>query len=203
MRRAWGALAAVSLVVSAGWVSPAAAQRVTSVAVHDVPAPRAGRIVVCHGYGCFFRTAVQFSASDMARMRAILAQGAASEAAERTAVARAVAWFETRVGGIAGTSDDEPRSPPSRAGERSQMDCIDHALNTTHFLAIAGDNGWLRHHVVARPTSRGFFLDGRYPHSTAVIRAKESGAEWAVDSWPTRMGDEPEIMPLRDWRIAT
>ncbi len=49
------------------------------------------------------------------------------------------------------------------------------------------------------PIARGFFLDGRYPHATAVIKEKASGKQHAVDSWVHDNGVYPEIKPLSVW----
>ena len=42
-------------------------------------------------------------------------------------------------------------------------------------------HGYLRHHRVEAPSARGFFIDGRYPHATAVLTDTDSGERWAVD----------------------
>ncbi len=137
----------------------------------------------------------------MGHLRSLLA-GAAGPEAERAAISEAVQWFERRVGRELGTTADQPRSPPSGANDPTQLDCIDHTLNTMHLMRMAEKNGWLRHHAVDRPRSRGFFLDGRYPHSTAVIRETDSGRRWTVDSWPRANGEPPDIMPLEAWLKA-
>ena len=61
-------------------------------------------------------------------------------------------------------------------------------------VALTGDVKGLRVGLL-----RGFFLDGRYPHATAVI-GDASGVKWAVDSWYEPAGGAPDIMPLREWR---
>ncbi len=182
--------------------APVEAQRVKSVAVHDVPAPQGGRIVICHGYGCFHRTPIQLSPADLRRLRAILRRGSSGPKAERQAISAAIQWFERRVGRALGTSADQLGSPPSGAGDPTQLDCIDHSLNTMHLLNVAAENGWLSHHVVDRPRTRGFLIDGRYPHSSAVIRATAGGGRWAVDPWASAHGQPPKIMPLEVWLRA-
>ena len=42
-------------------------------------------------------------------------------------------------------------------------------------------------------------VDGRYPHSTAVLSEK-GGTRWAVDSWYEPMGGKPDVMPLDQWK---
>jgi hypothetical protein len=80
------------------------------------------------------------------------------------------------------------------------MDCVDETTNTTSLLLVLQDQGWLAHHRVERPQSRGLFIDGRYPHVTAIIAEKRTGREWAVDPWTRAPGQRPDILPLDRWR---
>jgi hypothetical protein len=80
------------------------------------------------------------------------------------------------------------------------MDCIDEATNTTSLLLVLQDRGLLAYHSVERPQSRGLFIDGRYPHTTAVIVEKRTGSAWAIDPWPRAPGQQPDILPLERWR---
>ena len=59
--------------------------------------PSAFRVVICHGFGCAFRTEVGLGSADHAQMAAIMASGAASPQAERAAIGRTEAWFERRI----------------------------------------------------------------------------------------------------------
>lgn len=159
--------------------------------------PRGDAISVCHAFGCHLKTAVSFTPADLRRMRRML-KGARSPAAERARIARFVAWAETRVAPAVGSADDVGGLDLGNAGEAGQMDCIDEAANTTSYLLVAQRHGLLAHHSVASPVARGFFLDGRYPHATAVV-VDPSGTPWAVDSWPHRNGAKPDVLPLETW----
>ena len=164
-------------------------------------APREGnRISVCHGFGCHRKTAFGFSSSDLRRMARLIDNS--SPAAERDGIRKMIAWAERRVAPTVGSADDAAGLDIANAGKRGQMDCIDEASNTTSYLMVAARNGLLRHHEVSRPVSRGFFLDGRYPHATAVI-VDTDGAAWAVDSWPQGNGEQPDLMPLAQWYAAS
>jgi hypothetical protein len=59
--------------------------------------PSPSGIVICHGFGCTFRTEIGLTRGDHARMAAIMAAGSASAQAERAAIGRAEAWFEQRI----------------------------------------------------------------------------------------------------------
>jgi hypothetical protein len=172
-------------------------------AAHGGTAPSATTAVVCHGFGCQLRTSVKLSAADLGTLRRLLADGARSPAAEREATRAAIAWAEKRVAPTVGSANDVGGLDIWNAGKPGQMDCIDEATNTTSYLLIAQEQGFLRHHTVARPVSRGFFLDGRYPHATAVVVETASGTAYAIDSWPHPNGVEPDVMTLDAWRARS
>ncbi|MGI6852985.1 hypothetical protein [Mesorhizobium sp. 1B3] len=155
------------------------------------------RIYVCHGFDCYLKTRLDITAADARRFSQIMASGAASPQAERAAISKAVQYFETRAGEAIGVRD-EPKSSFGKSGEKGQMDCIDESTNTRSLLRYLAKRGLLKYHTVESNVSRGLFIDGRYPHSTAVIQEK-GGVKWAVDSWYAPMGGAPDIIPLSDW----
>ncbi|WP_417691739.1 hypothetical protein [Roseibium sp.] len=165
-------------------------------------APKGNRVYVCHGFGCAYRTPVDFSRRDLNRLKAILAQGRRSPQAERKAVAKAVAWQEKRVAPLVGSADDIGGLDMQNAGKRGQMDCLDESTNTNSLLLVAENHGYLKHHKVSSPVARGFFLDGRYPHATATIREVESKKVFAIDSWPESNGKPPVVQPLTEWMAS-
>ena len=156
------------------------------------------KLSVCHGFDCRNRTSLSLSRGDADRFASIMAAGAASAEAERKAVGSAVAYFEDRAGQAIGIRDTA-KSTIAQSGRMGQMDCIDESTNTRTLLLYLQGRGLIRHHKVERNVSRGFFADGRYPHSTAVLSDK-GGRRWAIDSWYEPMGGRPDIMPLADWK---
>lgn len=161
-------------------------------------ASASGRIDICHGYGCAFRSRLDLGEGDARKLTSIMAAGKASPKAERAAIARAVSYFEKRAQQVTGVSD-QPKSEFGASKVRGQMDCVDESTNTDALLRYLQARGLLKHHKVDRRTSRGFLLDGRYPHWTAVVRASD-GTRWVVDSWYAPMGGAPDIFPLGEWR---
>lgn len=161
--------------------------------------PTADQIFVCHGYTCRIVTPVRFSPEDIAEIAGTLAAGSADGAAEREALSKSLQAFERIVGDRIGTSGDLPGMQFGH-GADGQMDCIDEATNTTGLLLFLASHGYLPHHRVEAPSARGFFLDGRYPHATAVLTDLDTGKKWAVDSWPRANALPPVIMPLSDWK---
>lgn len=166
---------------------------------YEVIPPTASRVVVCHGFGCKFKTVVGLNGGDIQTLRRILAKGTRSAQAEVSAVADAVSWFERRIGPITGTNRRTPRAGPDQSGLRSEADCIDESVNTTALLILISDLRLLRHHEVDGPASRGYLVDFRYPHATAVIRDVQTGALWAIDPWTKSNGQRPDTLPLERW----
>jgi hypothetical protein len=160
--------------------------------------PTPNMVVVCHGFGCDRRTVVGLSAGDRARLADILAGGRASADAERRAVAAATAWFDRRVGPAAGTTHRIARAN-GMTQQAGQMDCIDTSRNNTGLFLILDQLHLLHHHKVEAPEARGFLLDGRGPHATAVLTDIHTGRKWAIDNWTRKYGEQPEVMPLDKW----
>jgi len=163
--------------------------------------PTTRMVIVCHDFGCAQRTPVGLGAGDHATLSSLLAPGRASAEAERKAVAAAAAWFDRRVGPEAGTTRRVARAT-GLGGQSTvgQMDCIDTSRNSTSLLLILEQLHLLHHHKVEGPEARGFLLDGRGPHATAVLTDIHSGKQWAVDSWTHKYGEKPDVIPLDVWK---
>lgn len=155
-------------------------------------------VQICHGYGCAFRSKLMLTAADGARFRSIMSAGAASPKAERAALSKAVSYFDLRANQATGFKD-RPRTEVGKP-ERGQMDCVDESTNTRLLLLYLAERGLLKFHKVGRNVSRGFFLDGRYPHFTAVI-SDPAGAKWVVDPWYAKVGGAPDIFPHEQWKV--
>ena len=165
---------------------------------HGFP-PTKDHVYVCHGYTCRIVTPIRFSPAEIERIAGGLAKGAKDASAERDAVSRSVQAFETIVGARIGTARDLPGMQFGQ-GTDDQMDCIDEATNTTGLLLFLESHGFLKHHRVEAPSARGFFIDGRYPHATAVLTDLQSGERWAIDLWPRANALPPVIMRLAEWK---
>src|SRR5260370_31425954 len=134
----------------------------------SLAAPTPYRVVICHGFGCAFRTEIGLTRADHAQMAAIMASGSASAQAERAAIGRTEAWFERRIAPLPGTATRLARAAPlsGLAGNRGQFYCIGTTHNTNSLLLVLNQLTFLRPHTIATPVSRFLFTEG--PHNTAV-----------------------------------
>lgn len=195
MRRIASCVAALILV---GCVGHHAGAPQSWYAAHGAVAPTRGdRVSVCHGFGCHLKTSFTFSDADRRQMAKTLS-GAKTAAQEREKIADYIAWAEKRVASTVGSADDVGGLDLHNARVAGQMDCIDEASNTTSYLMLASKAGLLRYHTIGKPVARGFFLDGRYPHATAVVVDKRA-VPWAIDSWPHDNGVKPDVLELQEW----
>ena len=169
----------------------------------SLPVPDPANPVVCHGFGCAYRTPILLRNIDRAQIKKLFGTAAAKSAeGERKALAATMAWFERRVAAEAGTATAKARAGLGHAGDPSQFDCLDKTSNTVGVLAVIEQMGLLRHHAIDAPESRGLILGG-LPHTTAVVRERKSGQKWVVDGWTRNNGELPDVMPLEAWRGRT
>lgn len=194
-----GVLIAMLVLTGCASASAAESDAVAYLAKYEVPLPTTSEVVVCHGFGCKFRTAVALNANDIRRLKEIMNRGERSARDEVNAIANAVSWFENRVGPVAGTSRRTPRAGPDQSGSSGEADCIDESVNTTALLILLSQLKLLRHHEIMGAASRGYLLDLKYPHATAVIADLRTGTRWAIDPWPKRNGERPDTLPLDRW----
>jgi hypothetical protein len=157
------------------------------------------RIIVCSGYDCYYKTKMPVGQADARRYAAIMAGGRASPEAERRAVAAAIQHFELQSAALLGRRDT-PMSQFANGHVKGEMDCIDEGTNSESLLRYLAARNLFRHHTVGPTVSRGFILDGQFPHVGATLR-ENGGIKWVVDSWPTQVGAPPTIMPLDEWMV--
>src|SRR5262249_9074646 len=88
----------------------------------------------------------------------------------------------------------------SAAAERKAVGVAGAWFNTTSLLLVLDQLNLLRYHDVDVPEARGYVVDGRPPHATAVLTEKATGAKWSIESWTVGYGQPLEIMPLERWK---
>lgn len=154
---------------------------------------------LCHGYSCTHKSAAGFTPKEWKSIAAIFKTKPAKDAkAERSKIGRAIAKMESYSGSKTQTAQDLPMAVGFKENIY-QLDCIDETVNTTHYIQMLQQAGLIRYHEIADPTHRGYFIDGRWPHNTAVVREKTDGALWVVDSFYRANGEEPYILPRSEW----
>ena len=155
---------------------------------------RAEEVKVCFNYGCKDAAVVRFEPADLGEVKRLFV-AAASPQDEREAIARAMgalyfhAALQTPTWRDRGGNVDDD-------GAEGRMDCIDHSLNTTAYLALLERNGWLRFHTVAERVHRGRLLA---VHWGAQLSDKAGAERWVVDTWFLDPGNPATIYPLDEW----
>jgi len=123
----------------------------------------------------------------------------------RDAIKReAIGWIERYVGEKIGTKADRPGMDFVASGDPTQQDCLDEATNTTSYLKFLANHDLIKHHTVAAPFAKENYLRGisGWTHWTAVLKEKETGTRWAVDSWIQGNGVNPAIVEADKWYIT-
>jgi hypothetical protein len=192
------ALAALAVVLPAraGQLSSQVAYLYSSVSIFP---PTASTMTVCYGFVCRRRYELAFSAADRAALTRIMAAGKASAAAERSAVQKAVVWFDRRLGPVLGTDKRIARADFRYFDDKHNFDCWDTTRNITSLLLVMQEWGLLKHHAVGDPQYRGNVLVLQTPHNTAVLVERATGAQWVVDMWTRAYAQSPEVMPVDQW----
>ncbi|MCB1531119.1 MAG: hypothetical protein H6853_02515 [Rhodospirillales bacterium] len=156
------------------------------------------KFTACHNYGCSQRTAVGFGKRQWKKILKEFRHAPKTPQQERQRIANAIAQMETYVGKAAGTYRDVGEAT-ARPKDNGQMDCIDETVNTTLYLRFLEAEGVFKFHETALPLHRGYFVDGAWPHNTAAIREKKTGAIFAVDAYYKDNGNPPYMVPKKEW----
>jgi hypothetical protein len=163
--------------------------------------PQIDHFSVCFNHSCAETAIIGLQAQDWQQVADLFSPPAEDGAEERRRIGEAIALLERLVGPKINTEHDKGGNFKGTLAEGNQQDCIDESTNTTTYLTLIQQQGLLRYHQVQETSTRGWFLMGM-PHTTAVIRDRESGINYAVDSWFHDNGKPPEILPVDQWRDA-
>ncbi len=170
------------------------------IASKNIPAPTLDQFPHCHGYGCPSHYLVELHAKEWKQIDRLFRPASKNPQQERARIAKAIGAFETIVGKMTGTEVDY-RGTFLKMG-RGQLDCVDESTNTTIYLDLLRQRGHLKFHEIQQPQIRTPFTGGggRWVHQSAVIHERESGVDYAVDSWFEHNGKPAHIVKLSDWR---
>ncbi len=163
-----------------------------------VKRPEYSHFSICYGHTCQYHAELALAEDDWNKVRAIFNPPARSAEEEHEQIRAAIALLETMTGEMTGTSNDKGENFTGM-GEDGQMDCVDEATNSSSYLTMIQADNLLTWHTVDHRVSRGI---GSFqaPHFTAVIREKQGGKYFAVDSWFLDNGEPPFVVPLQVWK---
>jgi len=170
-----------------------------------LPAPAVdslAAIPVCHDFGCKRMATVALPGVEWQGVAWHFFPRAATPAAERAQIARALGWMEVLIGRRTPTHKDLALDLPagdSRAIRDlfpGQLDCIDEAVNTATYLKLFALNGLLRHHTVVEAAYRRSIFN---QHWAAQIEEVNSGRRFTVDSWFRPNGYPPLVQRADEW----
>ena len=158
------------------------------------------QVPVCFHHGCAGVKRVDLRGTHWQRLASHFAPPATDPAAEREQISRAIAQMEQITGVLAGTAGDRAGDLNAFGTLAPQMDCIDESANTTTYLTLFEQAGLLHWHSVEPRAHRGYLFFGGWPHYTALVRDRQSGKRWVVDSWFRDNGAPPDIVELETWK---
>jgi len=167
---------------------------------YDMADPHPSNFAICYGYGCRKSAQVQLSAAQWVRVRDVFSPMPTDAASERACIALAIGAMESIVGPLTGTDVDIGGSLQG-AFRKNQMDCEDEAVNTCTYLIMMQDDGLITYHDIYKPTMRGFMLKG-WPHVAAVLKDKQTGESFVVDSWFEDNGHPAHVVPYKQWKAG-
>ena len=155
---------------------------------------------LCFNSSCVRTRMLTFSAADMKKVKEQLAYCPGQDLYDHLQRVRIAVWqmevlaqkYEPLLANDREVNDRE-------YGVDGRMDCVDNASNTTNYLAILTDIGQLPSWQVEASSVR-LPLDFNSVHWTAVLKDKDTGKKWAVDSWFRPNGHLPFVLPLNVWK---
>jgi hypothetical protein len=165
---------------------------------YDLADPHPSVFTICYGHGCRKTARVQLSAAQWGRIRDVFSPRPSDAADERACIAQAIGLMESIVGPLTGTDVDIGGSFQA-SFRKNQMDCEDEAVNTCTYLIMMQADGLITYHDIYKPTMRGFMVMG-WPHVAVVIKDKETGERFVVDSWFEDNGRPAHVVPYKQWK---
>ena len=161
-------------------------------------APSLYQFEICQSGGCAKVSPLLLDHSDWHPIDTLFHHPVLNAAEERERISKAIGLMENIVGHKVGTHSDRAGTF-GNSDYSGQLDCNDEAINTTTYMRMLKQAGYIRFHVVEDMRTRNFFFDG-WPHTTAVMRDVDAGQRYAVDSWFYDNGHPAVIVPFQAWK---
>ena len=160
--------------------------------------PTLSHLEVCQGGGCIEVSQTSITEAEWLEVSKIFSSPTVNAEDERKKVALSIGILEEIVGKKVGTSGDLAGTFDSGSLD-GQLDCNDEAINTTTYMRLLKQGGFLKFHEIEDTRTRNFFFTG-WPHTTAVIHEIRTGSRYAVDSWFYDNGHPATIVPFEQWK---
>ena len=152
---------------------------------------------VCYGFSCKIRQIVSITPAEWRSVVNWFDGTATTPEDERQQIRQAIGWMEVVVGRYTPTHLDIgmnlEKHPVNMTG---QMDCIDESINTTTYLTLFEQQGYLRWHRVTDRAYRGSLLDA---HWAAQVEQVDNAVNYVIDSWFQDNGMLPYIAKSTEW----
>lgn len=153
-------------------------------------------VPVCYNFDCNIRDVIAIPESEWKMVDDWFRVPAKSAAEERDNIRQGIAWMMIIVGRHTPTHLDAPLDDLLPSDAPGQMDCIDHAINTTTYLRLLEKYGLLKwHRVLDRAYRRAVFDQ----HWAGQIEEIKTGERYVVDSWFAHFGTMPFIQKTKVW----
>ena len=168
--------------------------------------PTPENFIHCYDYGCKSKALVSLPKPTLQRLKKNFKPTPKTAESERQKIAAAIQIFEQDIGDLVGTKNDKFGTfrlyqDDAEKTKRFQQDCVDESTNTTIYLSLLEQLGFIKFHDVGFPESRQPFFGGSvWWHQTATMTEKETGERYAVDSWFQDNGHPAFIVPLKEWK---
>lgn len=193
LARGWVTAAGLALLLSGCSVIPAS----QFVDRYGDPNPSPEKLTLCEGYSCRFGTHVALSSDEWAQVKEVFQPPATGAGTERNQVARAVETLDLLAARHTGTAVQQRRDWINR-GDPSQVDCVDHTVNTVTYLRLFADTGLLRWNHPGEAAHRGSIL-GWDVANTAVLIENDSNRGYSIDTALGDVGLPPYVIPVEQW----
>lgn len=169
-----------------------------SMMPYEQPQSSPNDFVLCHGFGCSYRQQVKLTSAEWKSVLRPFNKKITNGEQERQAAAEALGLMEKVVTRSSGFIPDRGEAVTFER-DQQQMDCIDEAVNTTHYLEFMQEAGVFKYNRVHDPVHRGYFVDMIYPHNAGALEDLATGQVYVMDTYYFDAGHPANVVPLKIW----
>lgn len=144
--------------------------------------PKRGKIIVCSGYSCFFKTPYRWTNQTIVPVKEALSRSKTAEE-ERENIAVAIRLMKEIIGEATCTIQDTPGNPILGNTQRCQMNHDDETVNTTQYLFLLADLGYIKFHHINKPEQKKWYT-GAVPSFTDIETMKHYNIDYDQSGKP-------------------